>query len=282
MGYANEDMLVSPDWLNDHKDDPELVIVDCPWEYYSYTRAHIPRAVCRPGHSYIKALNEDGSQTVHVATESEFQKLLSDLGIGADSTVVAYDDWGSIFATRLWWVLKYYGFDNVKVLNGGWQNWVASEMPISVVATEPKEITTPIKLETNSDVLITRDELLEKHTDSNFQVLDVRSVDEYEGRAAHGNNRVGHVPGAVNLEWCQLLENSYDAEGVRIFKPGDEIQSLLDGAGVDCSKNVVTHCQAAVRATFTAFALELIGHSPARLYDGSMAEWANRDDTPLE
>jgi len=282
MAYPNSDILVSPQWLDENKENDKLLIVDCPWEYYSYTRAHIPGAVCRPGHPYIKELDEKGGQTVLVANEAEFQKLLSDLGIGADSTVVVYDDWGSLFATRLWWVLSYYGFNNVKLLDGGWQNWVASGFPVSFAASKPKEITNPVSLRANPDVIITIDELLEKYEDPAWQVLDVRSDDEYQGRAAHGNKRTGHVPGALHLEWNQLLENSKDGEAVRKFKSAEEIEALLRAAGVGGSKNMVTYCQAAVRATFTAFALELMGHNPAKVYDGSMAEWANRDDTPLE
>lgn len=282
MGYANPDMLVSPQWLDQNKDDPNLVIVDCPWEYYSYTRAHIPGAVCRPGHPYIKSLDEDGGQTVLVAGAPEVKKLLETLGIGAGSTVVAYDDWGSIFATRLWWVLKYYGFNNVKVLDGGWQNWVSSGLPVSFTTPEPKVVSDAVELRPNSDELITVKDLMDIHTDPGWQVLDVRSDDEHHGRAAHGNKRAGHVPGALNLEWNKLLENSSDAEAVRKFKTAEEIEEMMKDIGIDGSKNIVTHCQAAVRATFTAFALELAGLGNAKVYDGSMAEWANRDDTPLE
>lgn len=282
MGYANPDILVTPEWLHQHKDDPNLVIVDCPWEYYSYTRAHIPGAVCRPEHAYIKNVDEELGQTVLVADLNEVEKLCMDLGIGADSTVVAYDEWGSIFATRLWWVLKYYGFDNVKVLDGGWQNWVSSGLPISFTSSKPKEITKRVKLKANPEMLVTIDELLQEYDNLACQVLDVRSADEYQGHAAHGNKRIGHVPGAVHFEWDRLLENSKDAEGIRPFKSADDIESFFKSAGVDSSKNIVTYCQAAVRATLVAFALELVGYNAVKVYDGSMAEWANRDDTPLE
>ncbi|GJM14921.1 MAG: sulfurtransferase [Thermodesulfobacteriota bacterium] len=282
MGYANPDILVSPHWLHQHKDDPNLVIVDCPWEYYSYTRAHIPGAVCRPEHAYIKNVDEELGQTVLVADLKEVEKLCMDLGIGADSTVVAYDEWGSIFATRFWWVLGYYGFNKVKVLDGGWQNWVSSGLPISFTSSKPKEITNRVKLKANPEMLVTIDELLQKYDNPSWQVLDVRSADEYHGHAAHGNTRIGHVPGAIHFEWDRLFENSKDAEGIRPFKSADDIEAFFNSARIDSSKNIVTHCQAAVRATLVAFALELIGYGKVKVYDGSMAEWANRDDTPLE
>ncbi len=124
-----------------------------------------------------------GGQTVLVATETQVHKLLGDLGIGAGSTVVVYDDWGAIFATRLWWVLKYYGFNNVKVLDGGWQNWVSSGLPVSFAASKPAQIKEPASLCANPQVMVTMDELLQKYKDPAWQVLDVRSVNEFEGRA---------------------------------------------------------------------------------------------------
>lgn len=282
MGYANPDILVCPEWVSENSGDQDMVVVDCPWDYYSYTRAHIPGALCRPGHSYVKALDGDGSKTVLVAGEDEVQKLLHNLGIGEDSTVVLYDDWGSIFATRLWWVLKYYGFENAKVLDGGWQSWVDAGLPISYESVQAKEVQNPLRLIPNQDMLITADELLQKYKESGCQVLDVRSEDEYYGRADHGNKRVGHIPGATNTEWSLVLENSQDSEGVRKFRAAEDLEALLSNAGVDRGNEIVTHCQAAVRATLMAFALELVGYPRVRVYDGSMAEWANREDTPLE
>ncbi|MEQ9618495.1 MAG: sulfurtransferase [Deltaproteobacteria bacterium] len=282
MNYPNPEILVSTQWLAEHGDEPDVVIVDCPWEYYSYTRAHIPGAVCRPGHAYVKSIDQDGNQSLFVANESEFEKLLAELGIGANSTVVLYDEWGSIFASRLWWVLRYYGFQNAKILDGGWQNWVSSGLPISFINSKPGEVEDPVSLTPRPDRMITQDQLIKQYKDQEVQILDVRSEDEYFGRAAHGNKRVGHIPGASHLEWNLFLENSNDSEGVRKFRSADEIKSILSKADVDGNRNIVTHCQAAVRATFVAFALELMGYTPARVYDGSMAEWANMDDTPLE
>ncbi|MCH8029580.1 MAG: sulfurtransferase [Candidatus Dadabacteria bacterium] len=282
MEYPNPDILVSPHWLMEHKDDSDLLIVDCPWDSGSYARAHIPGALCRPGHAYVKAVDGEGNQSWFLPTQSEFEKLTVDLGIGANSTVVMYDEWGTIFATRLWWVLKYFGFDNAKVLDGGWQGWVSAGLPVSYTSQSPSNPAEPFVPSPNPRRLATLDELLAKYNDTGWQVLDVRSGDEYHGRADHGNKRVGHVPGATHLEWNLLLENSTDAEAVRCFRSADEIQEIFNKFGVDKTAAIVTHCQAAVRATFMAFALELLGYPVPRVYDGSMDEWANLDDTPLE
>ncbi|HSG30402.1 MAG TPA: sulfurtransferase [Thermodesulfobacteriota bacterium] len=281
MSYPNSDILVSPAWLSEHLDDPNIVIVDCPWAADAYTKAHIPGAVCRPGHCYLKSTDSHGNMSIFLQNESEFEKLCGELGIGADSTVVVYDEWGSIFATRLWWMLKFYGHTNAKVLDGGWQGWVDAGYPVSYKKPEVSA-SSDFKVTAYPELLIELDELKQNYSNDNWQVLDVRSEDEYNGKAAHGNKRVGHVPGAIHLEWNRFLNNSTDSEAVRNFKSAEQIQALLDGSGVDKNKIIATHCQAAVRATFGAFVLELMGYPPAKVYDGSMAEWANLDDTPLE
>ncbi|MDA2918062.1 sulfurtransferase [Desulfobacterota bacterium AH_259_B03_O07] len=282
MSYVNSDHLVSVAWLKQNKDNPHLLIIDCPWDEGSYARAHIPGAVCRPGHAYVKAKDKEGRLTKILPGADEFKELAMEMGIGSESTVVLYDDWGSILATRLWWVLRYYGHDHAKVLNGGWQGWVSAGFPVSYKAPKHATKVKTFEAKPSQERIATLAELKENFNNADWQVLDVRSEDEYWGRAAHGNKRVGHIPGAVHLEWNLLLDNSKDPEAVRSFRSAEEIKMLLDKARVNESNVLVTHCQAAVRAALVAFALELVGYPIPKVYDGSMAEWANLDDTPLE
>lgn len=282
MSYPNSDILVNANWLLDHKDDPNLVIVDCPWEENSYRRAHIPGAVCRPGHAHMKFTDSNGKLTPHLPNPEDFAKIANKLGIGPDTTVILYDDWGSIFATRLWWVLRYFGHTNAKVLNGGWQGWISSGLPISIKPPEKtvhSEMFTP---KPQTQLLVTLEDVINNYDNPDWTILDVRSEAEYNGEVNHGNKRVGHIPGATHLEWKILLENSKDPDAVPIFRPAEEIQSILDEADIKKDNTNVTHCQAAVRATFVAFAFELLGYPEPKVYDGSMSEWANLDSTPLE
>ena len=279
MAYSNPDLLVGPEWLHENGADDSVVVIDCPWHQASYGRAHVPGALCRPGHAYVKGEDDSGNPKLHLPSPEEFQKLAFELGVGPDTRVVAYDDWGTLFATRLWWVFRYHGHANVKVLDGGWQGWVAAELPVSYETVPAREAPT-LTPRLQSNRFVSAEELMAGH--SGLQVIDARSDDEYQGKASHGNERVGHVPGALHLEWNRLLENSTDPQAVRRFRSPEEIQAILSATGVDPTGETVTYCQAAVRATFVAFALELAGQNPARVYDGSMAEWANRDDTPLE
>ena len=280
MSYS--DFIVSPKELFEKKDDPDLVIVDCPWEQGAYLRAHIPHAVCRPGHPYIKAMDSDGSQSALLMGPPEFKELAGQMGIQRGSEVVVYDEWGTIFATRLWWMLRYYGHENIRVLDGGWQGWVSAGYPVSFEANRPENPETDFVPTPNSERLITLDELKDRCQEQDLQVFDVRSEDEYTGKDAHGNNRAGHIPGAVHLEWNRFLNNSTNPEAVRDFRPVDELKTLVDEAGLTRDCTVVAYCQAAVRGAMGVFVLEMLGHPRALLYDGSMAEWANLDDTPLE
>ena len=279
MDYPNPDLLVDVGWLSEHLDDPDLVVVDCPWDENAFTRAHIPGAVVRPGHPYVKEQDEDGNPGIHVLGLEDFEALAAGLGIGDRKRVVLYDDWGNHFAARLWWALRYYGFENAALLDGGWQGWVELGRPVSVTTTEPAPAGA-FEASPQPDRIVGIDELLAAHSRPAWQILDCRSDSEYDGSST-SNRRAGHIPGAVHLEWSRFLENGADPEAVRRFRSAEEIQALLDAAGVQRDTTVVTHCQAAVRGAHGAFVLELMGYRTPRLYDGSMAEWGNRDDTPL-
>ncbi|MGB7291198.1 MAG: sulfurtransferase [Thermodesulfobacteriota bacterium] len=282
MLYAKSDLLVSPEWLHEHRGDPDLVIVDCPMAEGSYNRAHIPGALKLPVHPYIKAKDTSGNITLHLQGPDEFRGLMAELGIGPNTCVVLYDERGSILATRLWWVLRYYGHENSKVLNGGWQGWVSSGLPVSFRTSEASDRVEPFSPSRNPDRLATLEQIRRNYKAQNWRIFDVRSDDEYIGKDHHGNKRAGHIPDSIHLEWNRFLENSNDTEDVRCFRPAEEIQELLEEYRIDKNQTIATLCQSGIRASLVAFALELVGYPEIKLYDGSMAEWANLDDTPLE
>src|SRR5258708_37693656 len=120
MDYARRELLVEPEWVAEHANDPNVRIIDCA-TVEAYRRAHIPGAVQLPVHFYIKENDPEGSDHgVLVTPPAEFAALMSKLGVGPETTVVTYDDNNALVAARLWWVLKYYGHTKAKVLNGGW------------------------------------------------------------------------------------------------------------------------------------------------------------------
>ncbi|GMT48741.1 MAG: sulfurtransferase [bacterium] len=274
-------LLVEPEWLYKHKDDPNVVVVDCPWDYHSYARAHIHGAVCRPGHPYVKGQDLYGRLSLHVQGSKDFKELLDVLGIQQNTHVVLYDDGDAKYAARLWWVLRYYGHKKASLLDGGWQGWLSAGYSIAYQESQQVPKDSDIHPTPDPERLITLEQLKENYKHSEWQILDTRSDDEYYGRNNRQNKRSGRIPGAIHLEWDKLLEDP-DSNGVRRFRSAGEMKQILDRIGIQKDKTIVTHCQAGIRAAFSAFCLERLGYPSPRLYDASMAEWANLDEPPLE
>jgi thiosulfate/3-mercaptopyruvate sulfurtransferase len=270
-GYIHPELLAEPEWLWAHRDDPAVRIVDCA-SPEKYARAHIPGAVALPIHPWIKAQE----QGVHVMGPEAFAEAMGQLGISDETTVVTYDDINTMFAARLWWVLAYYGHNQAKVLNGGWQRWVSEGRPITVHPTVP----TPARFtpRPNATLICHLDHVLAKVQDPDAQVLDVLYEARYRGlENPFGNKRAGHIPGALNLP----IERFFTGDDRNMFRPAAELRALMAEVGLSPDKEVIVHCQAGVRMAVGALVLALLGWTRVRSYDASMAEWANRDDTPL-
>ncbi|MCC7366187.1 MAG: sulfurtransferase [Dehalococcoidia bacterium] len=276
MEYAHPELLAEPDWLAEHLDDPGVRIIDCA-TLEAYRRAHIPGAVQLPTHYYIKepASTPESDHGTFVMAPGDFERLMGRLGVSNETLVVPYDDNNALVAARLWWVLKYYGHDNCKVLNGGWHRWLSEGRPVTFHAAKapPATFTARPRPELIADAAY-----LEAHHDQpGCQVLDARTDEEWLGTNDRGNRRAGHVPGAHHLEWVRFVRR----DDARTFLPADEVAALLAGAGIERDKATITYCQGGIRAANAAFAMALLGYEDVRVYDGSMRDWANREDTPL-
>jgi thiosulfate/3-mercaptopyruvate sulfurtransferase len=271
QGYAHPELLAEPDWLWEHRDDPKVRVIDCA-SLEKYRRAHIPGAVGLPIHVWIKETEEG----VHVMGPEVFADLMGQLGVSGDATVVTYDDWIGAYATRLWWVLKYYGHSNAKVLNGGWQRWVDEGRPVTFHETVAK----PGRFTPRPDesIICHLDDVMRKLGEEGVQILNVLPETLYRGiENPFGNKRVGHIPGSRNIPSEMFLTD----DDRHVFKPAAELQAILTEAGLSPTNESIIHCQAGVRTTVGFFALSLLGWDRVRAYDASMAEWANRDDTAL-
>jgi thiosulfate/3-mercaptopyruvate sulfurtransferase len=198
------------------------------------------------------------------------------LGVSDDTTVVAYDSYNSTWATRLWWVLTYYGHLEVKLLNGGWQRWIDEGRPVTFRPTTPPPGTfTP---RPNEAMRVRVDELIARHAEPDLQVVNALVPEMYAGTDnPFETRRVGHIPGSVNVPVERFLAD----DDVPTLKPAAELRAVLTNAGLSPDRDTVVHCHACVRTTTDVFAMHLLGWDRVRAYDGSMAEWANRDDTPL-
>ena len=271
--YVIPDLLTDTEWLQNNLSNKDIRIVDCGyWE--AYKRAHIPGAVGIPGDHYFK--DPDTNRTF-ISNPEQFSREMSELGISNNTLVVAYDDFGSLWASRLWWVLKYYGHHSVKVLNGGWNKWFSEGKQVTDV--KPHIHKTKFDPVIDKGILATAQQIMDIDRNNPEKIVfDVRSDAEYKGENDRGNKRAGHIPGAKHLEWLNFV----DKENSMIFKSASEIAALLAPLGITADKEITTYCQGGIRAAHVFFVLELLGYKKLRVYDGSFREWGNRQDTPIE
>ncbi|MDX6616431.1 MAG: thiosulfate/3-mercaptopyruvate sulfurtransferase [Solirubrobacterales bacterium] len=275
--YA-KDVLVETDWVADHLDDDDIRIVEVDENPDLYAEAHIPGAI---GFDWKKDL-QDQVQRDFLNAE-DFGKLMGSRGISNDHTVVLYGDRNNWFAAYTYWYFRYYGHDNVKLINGPREKWIAegretnSDVPSHPAATfEAKK--------GDDSLRAYRDDVTEALGDG-INLVDVRSPQEYSGELIamagyeqEGAQRGGHIPGAASVPWAQAVEE----DGT--FKSADDLRKLYEEKGViDGEKPIIAYCRIGERSAHTWFVLsELLGQGKVRNYDGSWTEWGNLVGVPIE
>lgn len=229
--YARPDMLVETDWLAGHLDDPDLRIVDADHPH-SYARAHVPGAV---GHLSDNVYLKAATGEPFVMGPELYAETMGRMGIGEDTTVVVYDAQRSLYAARFWWTLAYYGHTKARVLNGGWDKWLLEGRPVTmeVPSVRPTRFTPRVNPEVHTDCALLQSAVGRE----DVALLDVRNVSEYTGENARGNQRRGHLPGAVHLEWTDFMT----ADERKVFKPAGELREMLAKEGVTPDKNVYVY-----------------------------------------
>ena len=197
------------------------------------------------------------------------------LGIGPHSSVVVYDDVSSKNAARIWWILRYWGIDDSRLLNGGWKTWKEKRLATSAEVPSPAEV---VEFQANPQKkrLVTAEQIVASLGDHRLQIVDARSNDEFCGIDLKENKRGGAIPGARHLEWSDLIDPKTDR-----FKSPDALRRLFDEAGIDLTRPTASHCQSGGRSSVMAFSLELMGARDSRNYYPGWSEWGNRDDLPI-
>jgi thiosulfate/3-mercaptopyruvate sulfurtransferase len=234
----------------------------------AYLLSHIPGAVFVDWTTDIV----DPTQPVkaQLANPEQFAQVMSRLGIEATMEVVIYDQGVAQFATRLWWALKVYGHDRVRVLDGGWSAWTQGDFPVS--ADLPVITPTAFTSQYQPQWRIEPSELQELLGEEDVVIVDARPAAHYRGERSR-SIRKGHIPGAVNLPRPDLLTGTQ-------FKPLSAWQAQYEALDMTPSDTVVSYCNGGVAASTVLFALYSLGYTKLRLYDGSWNEWGNRDDLP--
>lgn len=228
--YSHPEYLVDPDWLAAHLNDANVVVVDCDVDA-AYNRGHIPGSVVVPD-NFEK---DPDTGRVHLMNSEQFQAMCQRLGIGDDTLVISYDNSQSLYAARLWWALNTYGHGNVKVLNGGWRGWIAGDNGVGLERPAPAQGVT-FTPNRDESLLVKVDELKEACNLDDAVIWDVRSDGEWDGSEPRGNQRAGHIPGAVHLEWFNVMDRQ-----THRFRPASEIRQLLADHGITPDKNVYTY-----------------------------------------
>jgi thiosulfate/3-mercaptopyruvate sulfurtransferase len=277
MEYAHPEVLVDTNWVDQHKNDPKVRVAEVDYDpTANYTLGHVPGSVLIDWKADI-----NDPLTRNIITKQACESLLQRVGVNDDTTLVLYGDFNNWFAAFAFWVFKYYGYKDVRLMNGGRKKWLEEDKPVT------KDIPSHAKgnfkaSEPDSSIRVflryVRDTLGSKI------LVDVRGPKEFTGEIlappeypTEHAQRGGHIPGAVNIPWGQAVNE----DGT--FKSADELQKLYQSKGVAADKEVISYCRIGERSSHTWFVLKyLLGYPNVKNYDGSWTEWGNMIDNPIE
>ncbi|HEX9759404.1 MAG TPA: sulfurtransferase [Candidatus Acidoferrales bacterium] len=276
--YAHPDVLVTTQWVADHANDPKLRIVEVDVDTSAYDQGHVPGAIAWNWQTELQdAVRRD------LIDKPAFEQLMGHNGISNDSPIIVYGDNNNWFAAWAFWQLKFYGHDNVRIMNGGRKKWLEEKRPLSTDKPKTAPATYKAK-EPDASIRAKRDEIfavLDKRT--NAALVDVRSPDEFTGKViappgmSETAQRGGHIPGAASVPWAQAVNE----DGT--FKSADALRELYAGKGVTGDRTVIAYCRIGERSSHTWFVLKyLLGFKDVRNYDGSWTEWGNLVGAPIE
>lgn len=270
---------VSAEWLEKHLNDPGIAVVDASWYLPAqqrdaraeYDATHIPRAVF---FDHDQVVDPDSKLPHTLPSPELFATFAGSMGISRDDTIVVYDGPGLFSAPRAWWMFRVMGAKNVYVLEGGIDGWKSDGR---FVTNKPTKVA-PSFFDAHFDKsrVASLAEMRKIVDGGSLQIADARPPGRFEGTdpEPRAGVRGGHMPGARNVPASALGRDGK-------LLPPDELRKLMSGAGIDLAQPVVTSCGSGVTAAVITLALETLGHTDNKLYDGSWTEWGGTPDTPV-
>ncbi len=274
--------LVTAEWLALHLDDPDLVVLDCSVKVEmdenggfrsvsgrpGYEAGHIPSA----GFADLVSTLSDTSSPFQFTMPSaqQFGAAMAELGVGDNSRVVLYDSSGSVWAARVWWMLRWIGFDRAALLDGGLSAWTANKQPLS---TEPaSRPVQQLSVNIRPEMIAYRDEVFASISDDKIHLVDAMPESHYRGEMVL-YDWPGHIPGASNVPSSSLLTESGH------YRPNDELSAIF---GNDRNDRTITYCGGGIAASSNAFILNRLGFTNVAVYMGSLQEWTTELNNPME
>jgi thiosulfate/3-mercaptopyruvate sulfurtransferase len=279
-GYVHPEVLVSTDWVAQHLDDPSVRLIESNEDLLLYDTGHIPGAV------KVDWTNDLNDPLVRDYIDSErLQRLLRARGVNKNTTIVFYGDKNNWWATYAFWVLKLFGVERVRLMDGGRLRWIDEGRPLTTEVPSYPAGNIAVGKRDDAPVRAFRDEVLD-HVKRRGQLVDVRSPEEFRGERLHmpeypseGALRGGHIPGAKSIPWARAIDPD-----THTFRSAEELRTLYEKEnGLRRDAATIAYCRIGERSSHTWFALTyLLGFDAVRNYDGSWTEWGNGVRLPVE
>lgn len=275
--YAHPERLVTTQWVAEHSNDANVVIVESDEDILLYETGHIPGAVKIDWHT---DLNDEVARD-YIFGE-RFAELMSSKGISRDTTIVVYGDKSNWWAAYAMWVFTLFGHEDVRLMDGGRDKWIAEGRELSTERPEPARTEYPVVERDDSKIRAFLPEVLDSI--GKLPMIDVRSPEEYTGQRTHmpaypeeGTLRGGHIPTAASVPWARAAAE----DGT--FKSRAELEAIyLDEAGLKPGEDIIAYCRIGERSSHSWFVLQyLLGFDSVRNYDGSWTEWGNAVRVPI-
>jgi thiosulfate/3-mercaptopyruvate sulfurtransferase len=279
LEYVHPEVLVDTQWVEDHLKDPKVRVAEVDYD---------PKANYKLGHAVGAVLFDwkehiNDPLTRNIFSKQSCEDLLQRAGINNDTTLILYGDFNNWFAAFAFWVFKYYGYDDIRLMNGGRKKWLEEDRPLSKDIPEyPKGNFKAA--EPDNSIRVFLNYVRDSIESSQKVLIDVRSPKEFTGEIlappeypTEHAQRGGHIPGALNIPWSQAVSE----DGT--FKSAEELKKLYESKGITSNREVITYCRIGERSSHTWFVLKyLLGYPDVKNYDGSWTEWGNMIDNPIE